>query len=528
MRSTIHDQKRFLGRYLTPNGLWFPFRSVAFVFLSGLLYGQVPTVISVLNSADYSTNFTPGMPVFISGTNVTGDVKLFTVTVNEKAAYLSQAAGPPGCCDGIFYTQIPYEVPVGPATLVVTRQGIKSAPFSLTLVALAPTFEINPLIGFSHQTSGLVGASSPATPGEILTIYALGLGATNPPTPSGVYSDLTLRPLVSPSAITVGGKTAQIFFAGSQPGASGLYVINFKVPSDLAEGNQPVILTVSDKSSKPAMLLVGKAIPRINSAANAATLTPRFEAVPGSFYSIFADNIGAVNNLAAFPATEANGISVLFGNKPAAIFALIASAGQINVLVPGDLPETGTITLQVKNSVGLSMASSVKLKSAQPAVFRLVNPKDPKQVSAAAILANTAWLTIPSTLASALSVPACTETTDPTSTCARSAKPGDYVQIYLTGMGKATPNADPSGAALATGQVAPADGSTIYQTVQTPQVSVAGTDTPVLFSGIAPGSAGLYQLNIRLPDDAPDGDAVPVRISMPNGTFDTTSISVRK
>ncbi len=51
--------------------------------------------------------------------------------------------------------------------------------------------------------------------------------------------------------VTIGGKTANVSYAGLSPGFAGLYQINFTVPSGLAAGNQPIVLTI-DKISTPA------------------------------------------------------------------------------------------------------------------------------------------------------------------------------------------------------------------------------------------------------------------------------------
>ena len=40
---------------------------------------------------------------------------------------------------------------------------------------------------------------------------------------------------------------------------------------------------------------------------------------------------------------------------------------------------------------------------------------------------------------------------------------------------------------------------------------VAGQDARLSFSGLAPGFVGLYQINLRLPDDLPAGD-LPLKI----------------
>ena len=58
----------------------------------------------------------------------------------------------------------------------------------------------------------------------------------------------------------------------------------------------------------------------------------------------------------------------------------------------------------------------------------------------------------------------------PVAICGQPARVGDALQIYLTGLGKATPGGDPNGNPLPTGSVAPANGSTLYLTVRTPNV----------------------------------------------------------
>ena len=39
-------------------------------------------------------------------------------------------------------------------------------------------------------------------------------------------------------------------------------------------------------------------------------------------------------------------------------------------------------------------------------------------------------------------------------------------------------------------------------------------EAPVWFAGMAPGFAGLLQMNVLIPLDAPTGDAVPLRIEI--------------
>jgi uncharacterized protein (TIGR03437 family) len=59
---------------------------------------------------------------------------------------------------------------------------------------------------------------------------------------------------------------------------------------------------------------------------------------------------------------------------------------------------------------------------------------------------------------------------------------GDIIEIYATGLGAVL--ISPSG---------------LRETTVKPQVTIAGSPADVLFSGVAPGFEGLYQVNVRMP-----------------------------
>lgn len=76
---------------------------------------------------------------------------------------------------------------------------------------------------------------SPATPGEVVTVYATGLGLTNPDT--GVITGIPFngpdnQPNEFVSALA-GGKTANVLFAGLQKGQVGRYEVQLELNSDL-------------------------------------------------------------------------------------------------------------------------------------------------------------------------------------------------------------------------------------------------------------------------------------------------------
>lgn len=95
------------------------------------------------------------------------------------------------------------------------------------------------------------------------------------------------------------------------------------------------------------------------------------------------------------------------------------------------------------------------------------------------------------------------------------AKRGDILAIYTTGLGRTNPAFD---AGLLPDKI----GSTVEPvTVTLGGVQLAASD--VLYAGVAPGLAGLYQINIKVPDAVADGDLpIAVRIagvSTPEGAF---------
>jgi uncharacterized protein (TIGR03437 family) len=160
-------------------------------------------------------------------------------------------------------------------------------------------------------------------------------------------------------------------------------------------------------------------------------------------------------------------------------------------------------------------------------LFRIQDPSKPSRANAAALIQGTAWVVMPLSMAKAFGIPqGCRDSgADPHAQCGQPASVGDVVQIYCTGLGRVL--ADPPGLALVTGKTAPANGSVLYRSAATPQVSIGGVPATVLFAGLAPGFAGLYQLDVVVPKGVDPGDDVVVTVAMPAGDRDSATIAVR-
>jgi uncharacterized protein (TIGR03437 family) len=74
------------------------------------------------------------------------------------------------------------------------------------------------------------------------------------------------------------------------------------------------------------------------------------------------------------------------------------------------------------------------------------------------------------------------------------AKPGETVVLYGTGFGPTTPP-------FPVGKAASVAATTMGQVV----VRLNGIPVETSYVGLTPGFAGLYQLNIKVPDQMPDG-----------------------
>ena len=489
---------------------------IAIVLLhAGQARAQAPVITGAVTAGDLDTYFGPGTTIYIYGTFAQFAAgRDFTISVGGASGGI-QAAD-----NTLFITaQIPINAPAGLQNLVVTYQGQPSNPLPITMNAVAPEFAgvgvtikgsftppvYSPYYPFADANSGTrITPTNPASRGEPLSVTVFGIGSAAP----------------ASATITVGGQPAQIAQYSSNNTGSATYY--FYVPTNAPLGDDPVVLTIGGVSTKPASIPVGTT-PVIGAILNAASFGSTGVAAPGSIISVFGASFGAVDNLVAFPSTSVNSTSVMFGTVAAPIFAMAAEEGQINVQVPAELPSSGTVNVTVKTALGTSAAYTLSLAPAALGIFYFTDPALPTRRNAVAAIANTSWFAMPASMASDLGLPT---TCTPGAACGQPAHPGDYLQIYVTGLGLATPNGDTAGAALATGTVAPASGNPLYMTVATPTVSIGGVPATVLFSGVAPGFAGLYQVDVQIPASVAAGSDVPLQISMPGSAVDTATIAL--
>ena len=103
-------------------------------------------------------------------------------------------------------------------------------------------------------------------------------------------------------------------------------------------------------------------------------------------------------------------------------------------------------------------------------------------------------------------------------TVARPAKKCEYITIWATGLGPVT---HPP----ATG--APASYDPLAHTMTLPKVTIGGVAAPVFFSGLAPLFVGLYQINVKVPEEAPTGNAIEVIVTIGGVSSNVVTIAVQ-
>jgi uncharacterized protein (TIGR03437 family) len=498
-----------------------------------------PSISGVINSADFSTNLAPGALAQIIGRGLwtaaagqncaTTPCTGLAVSVGGKPGFVTFASAT------VLNLQIPYEAGLGASNITVSLNGTGSAPFSINLASVAPAFfEENQGTAIpAAVTQTLAGAfityGNPAHPGDTLTAGATGLGATNPATNTGIATS------TSPAGVTptlsVGGVAAKLVYAGTVQGTTGYDQVNFTVPAGL-QGSQSMVLTSGMTSSSPMVTLPIAGITRLVSNGGFGSVGM---AAPGQIATVFANGLGKTDQTSGFPATTFQGTQVTFTGTAAPLFHLIASTGQqsppaeqqIDLLVPDELPTSGNVNVQLTTSSAFYPNYTLKMAKAVPGLFRIQDPAIKTRLNVIATFPNSAWLALPVSTTTALKLPACSSSINLASYCGQPATLGDTLILWMTGLGIATPNGDPNGKPLATGQIPPVDGSVLYETPTLPTVTIGGVPVNVLYSVVAPGYPGDYQVAIQVPmSGVPSGDDLPVTVTM-FGNSDMATISIQ-
>ena len=184
------------------------------------------------------------------------------------------------------------------------------------------------------------------------------------------------------------------------------------------------------------------------------------------------------------------GLSFQFGGTPVPLF--YASGTRVSAQVPWELQGESQANLTASYNGQTSAPQTVSLAAYSPGIFAING-----EGSGQGTILDTNYRLVDATN------PATAGTT--------------VVQIFCTGLG-------PVSNQPATG--APAPNNPPAQTTTMPTVTVGGVPATVQFSGLAPGTVGLYQVNVLVPQNVAYSIAVPVVISIGNAQSNTVTMAV--
>ena len=147
------------------------------------------------------------------------------------------------------------EAASAPQTVEADRAAPEFFFFKLNLSGVNPVAAVNALSGALIGVPGLLpGASfTPVKPGDLVSLFATGLGLTDPPGPDGGLATQA-APTAFPVSVTLNGTplaASDVLYAGAAPGYAGLYQVNIRVPENVPDGDLPVSLTTAGISTSP-------------------------------------------------------------------------------------------------------------------------------------------------------------------------------------------------------------------------------------------------------------------------------------
>lgn len=239
---------------------------------------------------------------------------------------------------------------------------------------------------------------------------------------------------------------------------------------------RPALLVVAATAAAAAVLAAAEGVPRreaprinVGGIVNAASNQPAPDnfVSPGAIVSIYGTGLSSETREVrqsdidgGFLPEELAGVSVFFGPEAAPLFYV--SPLQINAQTPVTL-QPGEWEVKVKFQ-RLEAGEKVIVRPYSPGLFGVGRHADGTLVGQTA-----------------------------------PARPGEYILFFGTGFGPIRPP-------LRSGQLAPPEPTWMVTRIEAKIGDISLAPEDIFYWGMAPGFAGLYQFNLRIPPAVPSGD----------------------
>ena len=253
---------------------------LALAVVGAAAWGQAPdyAAAGIVNASDCSGGpFAPNSAVSIFGSGLAWSAQ--TITLNDiQAGRLPTSlngvevyiAGWPAPLFYVSATQINFLIPINriasTVTVRVVREGWTGPETPITLLEAAPAlFDSSAAPGYAIAQKwpdySLIAPGSPASPGDVVILYATGLGNTqnDPSTPDEIpqYPAKILN--FNDLQVFLDGEqvdSANVLWAGFSPGNAGLYQVNMYLPEDTGPDPEIRLLMGSQSSAAGLKLAV--------------------------------------------------------------------------------------------------------------------------------------------------------------------------------------------------------------------------------------------------------------------------------
>jgi uncharacterized protein (TIGR03437 family) len=363
-------------------------------------------------------------------------------------------------------------------------------PLNNRIRKVTPAGTISTLAG--SGTAGFNGDGGPATSAELNSPEGVAVDGAGDVFIADTHN-LRIRKVTPAGTIsTVAGSGTQGFSGDGGPATSA----ELNYPSGIAvDGSGNLFIADSGNQRIRKLTPIASPAPSINSGGvlNSASYASGAVA-PGSIAAVFGSfpvTSPAMASGAPWP-TSLGGLSVQFGATSAPLY--YASGSQTNLQVPWELSGQTQTMISAAANGQTGAAQTVSLASFAPGIFSMNGQGTGQGAIVDAITGRLLDSFNPAVAGST------------------------YVSIYCTGLGPVT-NQPASGAASPSNPLA--------KTTTTPIVGIGNIGAQVLFSGLAPGFVGEYQVNALVPAGVTPGNSVPVSISIGGVYSNTVTIAVQ-
>lgn len=433
----------------------------------------------------------------LSTTNQLNSGLVITNTASSGSLNLSVRVEQRTAASGITFTVTPnnFSLLAGRQTQITVRltgarpaagryDGFVVISGGATDIRVPYTFFSGPSAAFNMYS--LSGGYSEAIPGYQTTVLMKVVDEFGIPVPNS-----SLRG-------TIVSGNGRITFANERTDNYGIAEATLEAGTNI--GEQVFRFTSGNLFTDFVMNVIPRPAISVNGIRDAASGEASTAFTAGQYISIY--GTGLSPNLKVFSGSELplalSRVSVSFDNPSQSVSVPgrihFVSDSQINVQIPWEVAGLATVSMKVSIGLFSSAVQTLNLRAANPAAFEYTEPGSNRRYIAA-LDGNFALIS-----------------------SSNPARRGQVAQLYVNGLGAV--NNTPG-----SGQISPSN--PLASTNATPQVTIGGRVAQLLFSGLAPGIVGLYQINVVVPNDAATGNDVELSIVQSGVTARTSRIAVQ-